>query len=150
MIAWFRTHKQLHARNTELEALVAKQIAEIAQLRDENDSIWFDVQCQTAQQVQTLDHTRKLLDAHEAKNAQLVEELRSLRDDIARREQAETEALTYMPVRGFGMARPVDTAAVHDALRRQRERRIGSQVDAVFGIDEEAAAKRQADGLGDL
>lgn len=147
MIAWFRSRKQLHTRNTELEALVAKQTGEIAQLRDENDSVWFDVQRQTAQQVQTLDHTRKLLDAHEAKNAQLIEELRSLRDEIARRERAEAEALTYMPARGFGMTRPIDTPAVQDAMRRRRER----QVNAIFGIaDDEAAAKRHEDGLGDI
>lgn len=136
VIAWFRSKQQLLARNTELEALVAKQTDEIAQLRDDNDSIWLDVQRQAAQQAQVLDHTRKLLDAHEAKNAQLVEELRSLRDDIARREQAETEALTYMPVRGFGMARDIAPA------KRRTEPMPWQTPDA---IAQETQAKRNED-----
>lgn len=144
MIAWFRTRKQLHARNTELEALVAKQTEEIAALVTEMNNGWERADGQIKQLQASLsigsDQVRLTTERDELRqqNIRVHNALQVLRDDIRREEQP-----------AFGMARPVDTAAVHEALRRQRERRMGSQVDAVFGIDEEAAAKRQADGQGD-
>jgi hypothetical protein len=147
VIAWFRSKRQLMTRNAELAGIVAKQTDEIAQVRRDGNDRVEEVQESLRLAHRAMNTQRQLCIDAETKLAQVAEELRALRDDIARREQAEAEALTYMPVRGFGMARPIDTPAVQDAMRRRRER----QVDAVFGIaDDEAAAKRQADGLGDL
>jgi hypothetical protein len=72
-----------------------------------------------AQLQESLRHTRKLLSAHEAKNAQLVEELRALRDDI-RREEHDTQTLA---AGGFGMVRwpePIaDVIAQETAMKRR-------------------------------
>lgn len=116
VIAWFRTRKQLHARNAELEDILAKRADELVEVRRDANERVEEVQESLRLAHRAMNTQRRLrieaeerLAAHEAKNAQLVEELRCLRDDIARREQAEAEALTYMPVRGFGMARYADT-----------------------------------------
>lgn len=138
---WLRTKRQLADRNADLSDIVTKQIDELARLHTEIEECWASATAQTEQQRRVLAHTQRLLDAHEAKNAALREELARLLEDIRRAEEIE-----HPPTAGgTGMVRPL-------AQRNPMADRILRRpwpADLADVLAQETAMKRRLDGLGD-
>jgi uncharacterized coiled-coil protein SlyX len=137
MIRWFRSRRRLHEDLRLLNVIIADHEQTIARLNKEMGEHEAVTEIRVAQLQQSLDLADRAFDqlsemliARETKLARVVEELKALREDIR---QAE-ESSNLPAATGVGMARAADRPLVWQVA------------DA---INEDAAAKRREDGLGD-
>lgn len=148
MIRYLRSKRALIARNNELETIVAKQDAEIAQYEEEIKraeavtKIRIDrLQESWRQAIRTTGIEHRLRVAAEEKLVQVVAELHNLRDEI----RAEENRGNLPSAAGVGMVRPL--AERKPGMARVLDRPMPWQT--ADAIDQDADAKRQADGAGD-